>query len=413
MTTISFAGDGWETNVEAAQKKAAEQNKGLLIEFTGSDWCGPCMQFKKNVLEKEEFLKAASEKFILVELDFPRKKEQPADVKEHNKKYGDMYGLTGFPTIVFTDAKANPVYSIVGGRNLEETLKIVAEADSNRKTVEKLRSNMKNMPAAEKYKQIGQILNRMPLDYIDRFYADFAEELKGDTDDISDVKRKQLLQKQQTESDAFARSISQQGLNSDERQKAYDEYLKKPDLLPEIKQKMASTMSAVYLMEADVDNALAKMQQSIDYLPDSEYAARLKSQKNLIEKDKDNIKARKIEEKKWMDYMRGLPRETMFNPELALPAIQTYLDKNNPAPWMRQRLVAETSTTLMMLGRMDEGLAKMQEAIDINPGGLDNLTENLKLQKAHIEKDVEASRQHYAKQRAMYEEMLKKNQQTK
>lgn len=54
-----FAAEGWITDMDAAKKQAAEQKKDLMIEFTGSDWCPPCMQLRANVFSKPDFQKEA------------------------------------------------------------------------------------------------------------------------------------------------------------------------------------------------------------------------------------------------------------------------------------------------------------------------------------------------------------------
>ncbi|KXU52566.1 thioredoxin family protein, partial [Akkermansia sp. KLE1798] len=103
-----FAAEGWLTDMDAARKEAAEQEKNLMIEFTGSDWCAPCMQLRANVLTKPDFQQEARKNFVLLELDYPRRKEQSAEVKAANRKLAEQYGVTSFPTIVFADASGKP-----------------------------------------------------------------------------------------------------------------------------------------------------------------------------------------------------------------------------------------------------------------------------------------------------------------
>ena len=102
------AGNGWMTDFAAAKKKALTEKKDLLIEFTGSDWCPPCKMLNKNVFSKAAFVKAASEKFVLVALDFPRKKELPAKEKAQNTKLIGLYAVQAFPTILLCDSKGMP-----------------------------------------------------------------------------------------------------------------------------------------------------------------------------------------------------------------------------------------------------------------------------------------------------------------
>ena len=89
MVSISLANapKGWETDVDAALALAAKENKSVMLEFTGSDWCPPCIMMGKKVFSKEEFVKAASKDYVLVHLDFPKKDKELA---EKNQPYLDF-----------------------------------------------------------------------------------------------------------------------------------------------------------------------------------------------------------------------------------------------------------------------------------------------------------------------------------
>ena len=74
----------WLTDLAQAQAQAKAGHKIVLLDFTGSDWCGWCIKFKKEVLETPEFLSYAAKNVVLVEVDFPNKKPQSADLKNAN-----------------------------------------------------------------------------------------------------------------------------------------------------------------------------------------------------------------------------------------------------------------------------------------------------------------------------------------
>lgn len=99
LTATAFAAtpEGWTTNLDKAFEKAKAENKSLLVEFTGSDWCPPCIAMRKNVFSKKEFVAAASKKYILVELDFPK---GDSAVKEQNEPLAEKYKIDGFPTVI-------------------------------------------------------------------------------------------------------------------------------------------------------------------------------------------------------------------------------------------------------------------------------------------------------------------------
>ncbi|GAA5130368.1 thioredoxin family protein [Luteolibacter yonseiensis] len=99
LTSSAFANtpEGWTTDLEKAFVQAKAEKKSVLVEFTGSDWCPPCIAMRKNVFSKKEFVSEASKKYILVELDYPNGDKA---VKEKNQPYAEKYKIEGFPTVI-------------------------------------------------------------------------------------------------------------------------------------------------------------------------------------------------------------------------------------------------------------------------------------------------------------------------
>jgi protein disulfide-isomerase len=108
------ASEQWETNYKAALSQAAKEDKMVLLDFTGSDWCGWCIKLRKETFSQPEFQKFAQEKLVLVELDFPRAKEQNAELKKQNQELAEKFGIEGFPTLVLLDPKGSEVTRNVG-----------------------------------------------------------------------------------------------------------------------------------------------------------------------------------------------------------------------------------------------------------------------------------------------------------
>ena len=108
------AAEQWETNYDAALEQAAKENKMVLLDFTGSDWCGWCIKLKKDTFSKPEFQKFARESLILVELDFPRGKEQSAELKRQNQELAEKFGIEGFPTLVLLNPQGEEAARNVG-----------------------------------------------------------------------------------------------------------------------------------------------------------------------------------------------------------------------------------------------------------------------------------------------------------
>lgn len=104
-TTIQAQELKWHTDVSDAAKEAIDSKKPLLLFFTGSDWCGWCKKLQTDVFNKPEFVKWAKQNVVLVELDFPRRTQLPAELQQQNAQMQQMFGVRGYPTIWFV----NPV----------------------------------------------------------------------------------------------------------------------------------------------------------------------------------------------------------------------------------------------------------------------------------------------------------------
>jgi thioredoxin-related protein len=100
---------GWFTSYELAQKEALSKNRLLLMDFTGSDWCGWCIMLDKEVFSKPEFKEYASKNLVLLELDFPRSKKMPPETAKQNERLAVKYGIQGFPTVVVFDSSGKPL----------------------------------------------------------------------------------------------------------------------------------------------------------------------------------------------------------------------------------------------------------------------------------------------------------------
>jgi thioredoxin-related protein len=99
----------WETDFELAKKRAKTEKKAMLLDFTGSDWCGWCIRLKKEVFITPEFEKYAKDKLVLVEVDFPRKTQLPKEEKEQNDKLSQEYKIGGYPTIILLNSRGREV----------------------------------------------------------------------------------------------------------------------------------------------------------------------------------------------------------------------------------------------------------------------------------------------------------------
>jgi len=94
-------GVAWETDMKKAAETALKENKPLFLFFTGSDWCGTCKRLQNEVFFQPQFHEWVKKNVVPVELDFPRNKQLDAQLQQQNNTMKEMFGVTGYPTIVF------------------------------------------------------------------------------------------------------------------------------------------------------------------------------------------------------------------------------------------------------------------------------------------------------------------------
>jgi thioredoxin-related protein len=102
----AFTGD-WETDFAQAKSKAQQEHKYILLNFSGSDWCGPCIRMKKELFETTAFKTFADANLVLVNADFPRQKKNrlPKALQQQNDQLADTYNTAGsFPYTVLLNA---------------------------------------------------------------------------------------------------------------------------------------------------------------------------------------------------------------------------------------------------------------------------------------------------------------------
>jgi len=132
LLLLSASGSGaaslkWETDFKEAAESAKKSNRYMLVDFTGSDWCGWCIKLDAEVFSKKEFREYAEKNLVCVSLDFPRKKALKQSLKEQNEQLAAKYAVRGFPTVLILspsgDTVARTGYQDGGAEKYVEHLK--------------------------------------------------------------------------------------------------------------------------------------------------------------------------------------------------------------------------------------------------------------------------------------------------
>lgn len=116
-TIFTASATDWGHNLQDALKSAQQTHKCILLNFSGSDWCGPCIKLHKEVFTTDDFISIANQKLVLVNADFPRnKKNQLSNAQQKlNDDMAEQYNTKGdFPLTVLLDASGKVLKSWVG-----------------------------------------------------------------------------------------------------------------------------------------------------------------------------------------------------------------------------------------------------------------------------------------------------------
>ena len=178
----AFAAVEWMTDLEAAKKKAAAENKAVLLDFTGSDWCGWCIRIRKEVFDQPRFAEFARDKFVSVEIDVPNNPNFSPELRRRNEQLCKQYGIEGFPTIMVTDSRGVVAGGFVGG--IVDPAKVEAILSAGLENARKLEAAQK-LSGEEKAKALAAVYIALPEE-MKGAAAPILEEIRAlDPNDVS------------------------------------------------------------------------------------------------------------------------------------------------------------------------------------------------------------------------------------
>jgi len=195
LAAAGFASAGetlWTEDAKAAMAKAAAEGKDLLIDFTGSDWCGWCKKLDAEVFSQKGFTSEAPKSFVLLKLDFPRSVPQSEELKKQNAEWLKKYRIEGFPTIVLADAAGRP-YAKTGYRpgGVEQYMTHLAELRKIRVGRDAALAKAKGAKGLERAKLLDAALAKIDSSLIIGHYDEVvAEIVKLDSENKASLRNK-------------------------------------------------------------------------------------------------------------------------------------------------------------------------------------------------------------------------------
>lgn len=281
---FASAAEGWGTDFKEGTATAAAENRPVLVEFTGSDWCPPCIHVRTKILPSAEFKAFAKDNhFVLVELDFPRDRSKVTPEQSAEREaLSEKYDVDGFPTMILMDGAGLPYGKIVGGANTsaEYISRLQAALDTKRAFDEK-KAEAEKLSGTERAQLLLEGLKLLPVDCRSYHTATIEDIIANDPDDVSGFRKakdQESLQKAQTEEvtaaireqiEAGDDSVPMAQRTAKGREVAL-EILKREDLLPHVRQLTYAFVSQSYLIESNAEEAARYLSLAIEADPESD-----------------------------------------------------------------------------------------------------------------------------------------------
>lgn len=263
----------WLTNVEQAQKLAAEQGKAVLVDFTGTDWCVYCREMHAKVLDTPEFEAYAAPKFICVEMDLPHKPLLPKAQLEYNRGIVKRYGVTGYPTLLVLNTAGEVTGGFIGGKAelgyVSEQLDIALENAKNLPRLAEL-TGAERVHALQNLYTTFRGLEKLGTSHVYRKLL-----LESDTEDVTGIQTEERTFRrlseyrdrlQATDDEAAQMAIIEEGLAAETAPQLRVELLNRK---VNIMQRHVETLDDLMAMKAVMLESARQLPEHADAMVDS------------------------------------------------------------------------------------------------------------------------------------------------
>lgn len=288
---VFAGGEGWLTDIDAAKKTAAESKKDLLIDFTGSDWCGWCIKLNDEVFKHDAFKAGVKDSFVLVEIDFPREKGKLSeDARKRNTELGEKYAVQGYPTILLCDAEGKPFAATgyeKGGP--EKYVDHLNELRKNKSKRDEAFAKAAKASGVEKAKVLIAALDAMKLDenVVANFYGDITEQIRAaDPKDQTGFAKKAETGKRL---EAFKKSLQEFDAKRDHEGALalVDKTLKEGGFDAEVTTQIMMTRAAIFASTSKFDEALKAVDEAKAFAPNSKMVPMIEQFRKRIAQGKE------------------------------------------------------------------------------------------------------------------------------
>ena len=271
-------GAEWVTDFEEAKAKAAAEGKAILINFTGSDWCGYCIRMKGAVLDTPEFENYAADKFVLLEIDIPRRKQVDADVMAARRELCRRYDVSGFPTFAVVSETGEVLGGFSGGRPDVESTKIFLD---NALVRRQMLADARKLEGVDRAKAIMEVYQDFPKNFSKAAAALREEAMKYDPADETGLMQVAAAEDQMR---ALTDELSQHFRDYKAMTEIYDAYiakahpLNKERIMERKRDSVVFPCVNVMLLNAETEEDIIKARDYVLEQAETSYPEHMKAQ---------------------------------------------------------------------------------------------------------------------------------------
>jgi hypothetical protein len=331
------------------------------MDFTGSDWCGWCVRLKEEVFSKESFKTGAPKNFVLVELDYPKKTEQPEAIKKQNKALARKYAVQGFPTILLADASGKP-YARTGYKEggAEKYLAHLDEMRANKTKMEAVFTRAETKKKAEKALVLEEAIELLAANGLEKEQKVLIDQIKQlDGENKAGLKAKY---ENRERIGGFYNKL-RQTRDADAVLKEIDAFLADAKLESRVRQEALHLKGSIHMsLKDDILTGIKFLRQALEADPNTDTAKEIKGVlKSMVGKDDAETIARHKQRRALGAINRSLSQNRNWDKGIA--DIDAFIAKEKPsAPVLQEALFFRAR--ILIHGKKDtkQGLAALEKA---------------------------------------------------
>ncbi len=378
------ADEGWTADMAAAQKAAQASGKDILIDFTGSDWCPPCIALHDDVFSKEEFQKAAAERYELVVMDFPQRLVLPEATQEQNARWARKIGLEGYPTVLLLDAEGRAFGKTVGysGEGLDAFMGMLDEMQATKAKRDAAFAAAGEATGQTKAEALDRGLSELDAGLLTVGYGPQVDAIVDATDEGSELHEKYTGMKRDLLVREALPTVQEQleGGQVDEAVHSIDGLIERHRPSPSMRAMLLNMKVGALMNAGNLDAAVAAADEmgkveatdaaTVTAMAQQRagvYARAGRWEQAVAALDQGVAGTQEVAAKQELLLNKSQVYQFQGDPESSLAALDEALALEGTQPPVQQQILANQAFVLFQLERFDEAGAKLDAAIAAAP----------------------------------------------